>query len=130
MSKYDELKAAAEAATKGDWSVDRLAVTADTRSLVCCGQAYLECCGNPDVDGDEYDPICSATSESDAAYIAAANPVAILEMIAENERLRDAMAGLLEWVAPIAGDNQDDEASQRELDSVRAAEAVMQEASK
>jgi len=68
--------------------------------------------------------------EEVATYIAAANPAAILELIAENERLRNAIAGLLEWVAPIAGDNQDDEASQRELDSVRVAEAAMQEAAK
>lgn len=53
----------------------------------------------------------------------------ILELIAENERLCNAMAGLLEWVAPIAGDNQDDEASQRELESLLVAEAAMQEAS-
>lgn len=106
MSKYDELKKLAEAANAIVGDVDFHFTIARAGG---CDQA-------------EVDAV--------AAFLGKTNPHAILELITENERLRDAMAGLLEWVAPIAGDNQDDEASQRELDSVRAAEAAMQEASK
>lgn len=102
MSKYDELKKLAAAVREDN-------------------ETYC--------DADMYEPSIGL-SQAETKFAKCANPAAILELIAENERLRNAIAGLLEWVAPIAGDNQDDEASQRELDSVRVAEAAMQEASK
>lgn len=125
MSKYDELKRLAEG-MKG-WP-NKDAFESDDAWRV----------GSIDEDDNLWPAIEIQTEQWDqfdaaepmAKYYAAANPAAILELIAENERLRNAIAGLLEWVAPIAGDNQDDEASQRELDSVRVAEAAMQEAAK
>lgn len=117
MSKYDELKKLAEAATPGPWSYDG--------SYICPARVEDET-----TYVETWRAVADSHQTENVRFIAAANPAAILKLIAENERLRNAIAGLLEWVAPIAGDNQDDEASQRELDSVRAAEAAMQEAAK
>lgn len=89
MTDTNKLKELAERATPGPWQADQLAVTADTRTQVCCGQAYMECCGDPEIEGEEFDPVCSATSEPLADFIAAANPQAILGLIAEVERLRE-----------------------------------------
>lgn len=92
MTNWTELKRLAEEAGFSGWDINDLSVTADTRALVCCGRAHFECCGDPDVDGDEFDPICSATSENFAAFIAAANPKTILALIAENSAALDLLA--------------------------------------
>ncbi len=125
MSKYDELKRLAEASTQGVWR----AGNAYSKAFVPAYQIVVETDEGPYVimEGNQN---FLPDAVANIAYVAAASPAAILELIAENERLRNAMADLLDWVAPIAGDNQDDEASKRELDSVRVAEAAMQEASK
>ncbi len=87
MTDTTKLKELAERATPGPWQADQLAVTADTRTQVCCGQAYMECCGDPEIEGEEFDPICSATSEPLADFIAAANPQAILGLISRLDGL-------------------------------------------
>lgn len=100
MTDTNKLKELAERATPGPWQADQLAVTADTRTQVCCGQAYMECCGDPEIEGEEFDPVCSATSEPLADFIAAANPQAILGLIAEVERLRGQVDHLINQHMP------------------------------
>jgi len=75
MSNYDELKRLAEAAPKGPWyGPDK---TAHRGTVFDCDLGSLLC----------YESI---ESEQDAcvAYVAAANPAAVLALIAENEALR------------------------------------------
>lgn len=89
MTDTNKLKELADLASKvapGPWQVDQLSVTADTRAQVCCGRAYMECCGEPAIDGEEFDPVCSATSETLADFIASANPQVVLELFQRLER--------------------------------------------
>lgn len=97
----DELRKAAEAATPGPWQqhlVDDTTVTSTTLDV---------CCTFP--DGGRNDDVDFAAPveqhEANAAYIAAANPKAILELLdriaaleAENARLREALTDLTEFV--------------------------------
>ena len=103
MTDLTKLKELAELASKGapgPWQVEQLSVTADTRAQVCCGRAYMECCGEPAIDGEEFYPVCSATGETLADFIAAANPQAILGLIAEVERLRGQVDHLINQHMP------------------------------
>jgi len=71
------LKAAAEKATKGTWYVNskfsKKNFRVETRPSMAICQTFGNSCGD----------------EEDAAYIALANPAAILSLIAENERLQE-----------------------------------------
>lgn len=73
---YEELKKAAEAATPGPWyEQDDEDSAAGAVFIMPESEAWAP-------------PICRITVESNAAFIAAANPSAVLALIAENERLR------------------------------------------
>lgn len=75
----DNLKAAALAATPGPWSQKiNHRREGDARVLDSKGNMFAELDGY----GDDY-----RTERANAAYIAAANPAAVLELIAEIERL-------------------------------------------
>lgn len=77
MSDYAKLKALAEAATPGPWSYDG--------SYVCparveVGTTYVE----------TWRSVADCHQPENTQFIAAANPAVVLELIAENERLREA----------------------------------------
>jgi len=77
----EELKRLAEAATPGPWSTYMITMqNMCIRKMNKCG--YEEC------------EIARNVHHNNAAYIAAANPAAILELIAEVEALRDQVNGL------------------------------------
>jgi len=76
MSDYCELKKRAMDATPGPWYEQD-----DEDSAA--GAVFVM----PESDV-WMPPICRITTEANAAYVAAANPAAILELIAENESLR------------------------------------------
>ncbi len=46
-------------------------------------------------------------------------------LIAAAPAMAEALEALLKWVAPIAGDNRDDDASENELKTVQMAEAAL-----
>lgn len=75
MSEYSQLKQLAQAATKGKWCTDgeRQVMSAESDQLNN-GFVIVDCQG-PD-------------NLKNAAFIAAANPAAVLALIAENEALR------------------------------------------
>lgn len=75
MAKYDELKRLAEAATPGPWSYDG--------SYICPARVEGET-----TYVETWRAIADSHHTENVHYIAAANPAAILELIAENERLR------------------------------------------
>lgn len=75
----EALRKLAEAATPGPWVEDIESIGQDCNH----GQSYY-CCGPYHQRGPE----AEARSRSDAAYIAAANPTAILALLAELSALR------------------------------------------
>lgn len=101
MTNHDELRKLAEAATPGPWKLGGLqsydgaslapfrcvyrsdAETHDTRLYVWgdSREALLE------EDADQREPLFDC--DADAAFIAAANPSAVLALLDENARLRE-----------------------------------------
>jgi hypothetical protein len=79
MTDYTELKRLADAATQGKWCTDgaRQVMSAESDQLNS-GFVIVDCQG-PD-------------NLKNAAFIAAANPAAVLALIAENEALRNGLA--------------------------------------
>lgn len=75
----DDLIALAKKATPGPWEATDGVVWIDTREQVCCGRSYTECCGQYDIKGGQEK--IADSGETDAAYIAAANPAAIIALI-------------------------------------------------
>lgn len=84
MVSNDDLRALAEQATPGEWYVDRHGVGSDTMLWVRPRDGDLW--GICEV-GAPYAP----RAQEDAAYIAAASPARVLELLAEVERLRAAL---------------------------------------
>lgn len=74
MSKYDELKRLAEAATPGPWSYDG--------SYICPARVEGET-----TYVESWSALADSHQMENVRYIAAANPAAILELIAEVDRL-------------------------------------------
>lgn len=79
MSEYSELKRRALDATPGPW------YERDDEDSAA-GAVFIM----PESDV-WMPPICRITVESNAAFIAAANPAAVLDLMAENEALRKAL---------------------------------------
>lgn len=77
-NQHSELKRLAEAATRGPWNYDGEGISDD-------GATYREVTSSAEVVLGEYGYV----SAENAKYIAAANPHAILALIAENEELRE-----------------------------------------
>lgn len=88
MSDYSELKKAAEVATPGPWEIDEP------------HQVYAMSIGEyvAITKIEEFDPIPAAQGAKNSLFIAAANPAAVLAMIAENEALRRLESGLREML--------------------------------
>lgn len=89
MSDYSELKKLAEAATLGPWAYDG--------SYVCPartedGTTYVEL----------WRSIADCHQPENTKFIAAANPAAVLALIAEVEALREFIIGFAEYDAEIA----------------------------
>lgn len=108
-----DLREKAEAAMPGPWEATDGVVWIDTREQVCCGRGYQECCGEPDVIGGQEK--VADTNAPNAAYIAAANPSTVLELIAdltsakaEIERLKEENGKLRIIASYIAGTNDDE----------------------
>jgi hypothetical protein len=82
-SKYDELKRLAEASTQGVWR----AGNAYSKAFVTAYQIVVETDEGPYVimEGNQN---FLPDAVANIAYVAAASPAAILELIAENERLQ------------------------------------------
>lgn len=88
----DDLKRLAEAATQGAW-------TCNSPFDVHCDGCGDVVCDAYDIESDDehqtaYIQVCGMQSfaEPNARYIAAANPQAILELLAERKRLRSLLA--------------------------------------
>lgn len=97
-----ELRKLAEAATPGPWEATDGVVWIDTREQVCCGRGYQECCGEPDVIGGQEK--VADTNASDAAFIAAANPTAVLALLDELTALRAKVKSQAEALRPFAAE--------------------------
>lgn len=83
MSKWEELGKAARAATPGPWMWDSDPIKGDPLNrvrfqVVARGRTITQCYRS---SGDEM-------AQKEAAYIAAANPSAILELLAERDALK------------------------------------------
>lgn len=79
-----------EGVTPSPWHEDGRNVFIDTRSPVCCGRGALECCGNPDAEGDYY--AIAEGGEKDIPHIARCHPDAmraIAEYVEGLEKERD-----------------------------------------
>lgn len=105
----NDLREKAEAATPGPWEATDGVVWIDTREQVCCGRGYQECCGEPDVIGGQEK--VADTNAPNAAYIAAANPAAIIALLDELDALRakvksqtEALNGLVRRLDEIHAD--------------------------
>lgn len=89
MDKFSELKAAAMAATPGPWRAisfdDRLGISGDGNAILVCEHITKQ-------------------RPQDALFIAAANPAAVLELLAERDADKKRIAGLeriLDGVTPV-----------------------------
>lgn len=91
MTDTDKLKRLAEAATRGPWNYDGEGVTDD-------GSTYREVSSSAEIILGEY----GFVSAENAKYIAAANPQAILALIAENERLNAVANNVSRFCEPVA----------------------------
>lgn len=87
MSKYDELKRLAEASTQGVWR----AGNAYSKAFVPAYQIVVETDEGPYVimEGNQN---FLPDAVANIAYVAAASPAAILELIAESSSLKDLLA--------------------------------------
>ena len=97
------LEELAKAATPGPWKqhlVDDTTVICPQRDICC---TFAEGGLNDDVDFSSD----TEQREADAAFIAAANPATILELLAEIERLRGRNGKLRILASYIAGTNDD-----------------------
>lgn len=87
MSKFDELKKLAEAASPGPWKYE---VTSDGYSVSNSGFTLFS-----QEPYDNHPP-----SDDDAEFIAAANPAAILELLAIQAQLVAALQSINGWIDP------------------------------
>ena len=100
MSKWEELEKAARAATPGRWMWDSDPIKGDPLNrvrfrVVARGRTITQCYYS---SGDDM-------AEKDAAYIAAANPSAILELLAERDALKAENTFLEEMNAQLREQN-------------------------
>jgi hypothetical protein len=96
--ELDRLRELAAKATSGPWFDTEGAVWIDTREQVCCGRGTDQCCGEPDVIGGQ--ELVAQCGQTDAAYIAAANPsviTALLDHISRLEREAAEAALIAHW---------------------------------
>jgi len=94
-----ELKRLAEAATPGPWVVNS-AGSAKRGEPFKVTEFYVYAPKVQDdtaICADVIDPVTQEPSEANAAYIAAASPDAILNLLAERDRLREALEDLMAW---------------------------------
>jgi len=85
----EELKRLAEAATPGPWEYDHGCIADNGKAII--SEYFVRLDGDDvSIAADIIDPESCRPSKSNAAYIAAANPAAVLELIAEIDRLRKA----------------------------------------
>lgn len=78
--------------TPGPWYEDGRHVFIDTRSPVCCGRGALECCGNPDFEGDYY--AIAEGGKKNIPHIARCHPDAIRAIAAYVDELRAALESI------------------------------------
>jgi hypothetical protein len=135
MSKWEELEKAARAATPGPWMWDSDPIKGDPLDrvrfrVVARGRTITQCYYS---SGDDI-------AQKEAAYIAAANPSAILELLAERDALKKEMrdvamllldndrAGIKQWAAGVVLGESDGNWSvrttiadqQKEIDALKA----------
>lgn len=91
---HQDLKEAMEKATPGPWFNEGNTIWIDAREQVCCGRGGQECCGSPDIIGGQEQ--IGEAGTADAHFIALANPTRVLALIAEIERLREALESIAE----------------------------------
>lgn len=89
----DELKRLAEAATPGPWKSQLSSVKKGSRNIAS------------NIHAGESLPIGEDVKrgQTNAAYIAAANPAVILELIAERDALREILEGVLKFDRGTSG---------------------------
>ena len=90
-TELNEIEAKAKAATPGPWAWNGLSVEANDFDLCSCT--------------DWHSPI-NRNGTANAAYIAVANPAAILELIAELRQVRKERDWLAEQLAKITDTNK------------------------
>lgn len=124
LVKLEEL---AKAATPGPWKqhlVDDTTVICPQREICC---TFAEGGLNDDLDFNSD----TEQFEADAAFIAAANPAAILELLAEIERLREALTPFAKeafrYEPPEGDDDMKAWDSQFSIGQLRRAAAIIRE---
>lgn len=119
MDKFSELKTAAMAATQGAW---KAFISGDTCAIHTPGDKRCEDIINwPGFD-------CRQNAANNAAFIAAANPAAILELLAELEASKKSNAFLKEQLAKLANFNPDWDMLEVCRESWREVAAALKEA--
>ena len=122
MSKWEELEKAARAATPGPWAAKRWNDDdADTYGWNITVNGYLLPLCEMETDKPE-------ECDANAAYIAAANPSAILELLAERDALKAENERLTNCLKKANDQTEDFERrwylADMELDRIRAMEPV------
>lgn len=115
MDKFSELKAAAMAATPGPWfrsSVQFNGITTEATFITQGNKPH----------------VASASEKRDAIFIAAANPAAVLALLAELEASKKSNAFLKEQLAKLANFNPDWDMLEACRESWREVAAALKEA--
>ncbi|MEL5614386.1 ead/Ea22-like family protein [Serratia marcescens] len=113
MDKFSELKAAAMAATPGPWGINR------TGNTIVSNQSHPVAT----VSDAFHRQLAGGGVGKDAEFIAAANPAAVLALLADNEHLaRELVArnGENEWLRKRAAELEAKDKRIAELESIRA----------
>ena len=102
MTDINKLEELAKAATPGPWTMN--AGFLDSRGLFPMFQLFGECdCGSP------LGPVTGTheQAEADAAYIAAANPESLLQLISQYRRMEEALRKIASCTSYAPGDMPD-----------------------
>lgn len=109
-NRLEEIVRGLDGVTAGPWLEDGRHVFIDTRGQVCCGRgvevgcpeggSMLECCGNPDVEGDYF--AIAEGMENNIPHIARCSPDAIREIAAYVRDLEERLAKAAEALEPFA----------------------------
>ena len=119
MSKFDELKKLAESATPGKWTKR---THARMPSFVQAPRASKDDPYDIEILGE--DECIYSTREADVSFIAAANPVAILELLAIRAQLVEALKGLDDSFCSINEFSTKEERHQARMNLIAARAAV------
>lgn len=119
MSKFDELKKLAEAASPGPWKGDRYDGTVKYELLDANDNTVIR----GDNGNSDAGPF-GITGEDDEKFILAANPAAVLELLAIKAQLVEALKGLDDSFCSINEFSTKEERHQARMNLIAARAAI------